>query len=302
MSASVTTVIPSYNYGKFVVEAVESALAQDWQGEQEVIVVDDGSKDDTRQRLEPYFDRIKYIFQENKGLSAARNTGIRAAKGEWIAFLDADDVWHPAKTRLQLAVAAQGYQMVGSGGSTDRARVSMDGTIVRALTVRDFLLWTPVAPSGTMILRSCFDVVGGFDENLRSVEDRDMWLRVATKFACAQLDTACMFSRTHPNQMTGNAKRMFEAYRQVLDKFFREHPEFKDMQRMASAQMYMDSAVTYLEQGQEKVAFEFVLRSLASWPLPLVVPHREREHFRRGKLLVRAGMGEALFRRLRPVR
>lgn len=302
MSESVTTVIPSYNYGKFVAEAVESALAQDWGGRHEVIVVDDGSKDDTRQRLEPYFDRIKYIFQENKGLSAARNTGIRAGSGQWIAFLDADDVWHPSKLKAQLAVAAQGYQMVGSRGHSDRASLSVAGTTVNRLTVKDFLLWTPVAPSGTIVLRSCFDVVGNFDETLRSVEDRDMWLRLATKFACAQLDTPCLFSRTHPNQMTGNAKRMYDAYQQVMDKFFREHPEFKHLERMARAQMYADSAITYIEQGQQKTGFELMVRSLLSWPMPLVVPQRDTDYLRRAKLLVRAGMGETLFRRLRPAR
>lgn len=302
MSESVTTVIPSYNYGKFVAEAVESALAQDWNGEHEVIVVDDGSKDDTRQRLEPYFDRINYIFQENKGLSAARNTGIRAAKGQWIAFLDADDVWHPSKLTAQLAVAAQGYQMVGSRGHWERDKLTVSGTTVNRLTVKDFLLWTPVAPSGTIVLRSCFDVVGNFDETLRSVEDRDMWLRIATQFACAQLDTPCLFSRTHPNQMTGNAKRMYDAYQQVMDKFFREHPEYKQLERMARAQMYADSAVTYIEQGQQKPGFELMVRSLLSWPLPLVVPQRDPDRLRRAKLLVRAGMGESLFRRLRPVR
>lgn len=302
MSDSVTTVIPSYNYGKFVAEAVESALAQDWDGPHEVIVVDDGSKDDTRQRLEPYFDRIKYIFQENKGLSAARNTGIRAATGKWIAFLDADDVWHPGKTRAQLAVAAQGYQMVGSRGHDERESISVANTTVCRLTVKDFLLWTPVAPSGTIVLRSCFDVVGNFDETLRSVEDRDMWLRIATQFACAQLAAPCVFSRSHPHQMTGNAQRMYDAYKQAMDKFFREHPEFKHLERMARAQMYTDSAVTYLQQGQQKVGLELMVRSILSWPMPLVVPQRDTGYLRRGKLLLRAGMGESLFHRLRPAR
>src|SRR5262245_47307538 len=101
----VSVVIPSYNYGQFVGEAVESALLQTWRGGVEVIVVDDGSRDDTRRRLGPYMDRIRYIYQENRGLSGARNTGIRAARGEWIALLDADDRWHPEKTEIQLEAA-----------------------------------------------------------------------------------------------------------------------------------------------------------------------------------------------------
>src|SRR5487761_1421423 len=102
----VTAIIPAYNYGPLVVEAVESACAQTYP-RMEVIVVDDGSTDDTQGRLRPYLDRIRYIRQENRGLSAARNTGIQAAQGEWNALLDADDVWHPQKTAVQIDAACK---------------------------------------------------------------------------------------------------------------------------------------------------------------------------------------------------
>ena len=97
----VSVVVPTYDYGCFVAEAVASALAQTYP-HREVIVVDDGSTDDTREVLAPYSDRIRYIFQSNQGLSAARNTGIRAAQGEFIALLDSDDVWHPRKLEVQM--------------------------------------------------------------------------------------------------------------------------------------------------------------------------------------------------------
>src|SRR5437016_10401011 len=97
----ISAVIPSYNYGHFITDAIESALGQTYP-HVEIIVVDDGSTDDTREQLAPYSERVCYIHQENGGLSAARNTGIRAAKGEWIALLDADDVWHPRKLELQM--------------------------------------------------------------------------------------------------------------------------------------------------------------------------------------------------------
>ena len=98
----VSVVIPTFNYGHCVVDAVESALGQTY-SPVEVIVVDDGSTDDTRARLEPYRDRINYVHQPNQGLSAARNTGIRAARGPLVALLDSDDAFHPRKLELQVA-------------------------------------------------------------------------------------------------------------------------------------------------------------------------------------------------------
>src|SRR5262245_58457673 len=98
----VSVIIPSYNYGCYVQQAVDSALSQSYPN-QEVIVVDDGSTDDTEVRLAAYGKRIRYIHQKNQGLSEARNTGIREARGEFLAFLDSDDAFHPKKTELQMA-------------------------------------------------------------------------------------------------------------------------------------------------------------------------------------------------------
>ena len=97
----VSVVIPSFNYARFLVDCVDSALAQTYP-HREIIVVDDGSTDNTRQVLEHYGDKIVYIHQSNQGLSQARNTGIHAAKGEFIALLDSDDLWHPRKLELQI--------------------------------------------------------------------------------------------------------------------------------------------------------------------------------------------------------
>jgi glycosyltransferase involved in cell wall biosynthesis len=97
----VSVIIPTYNRSQFITEAVDSALAQTYT-DREVVVVDDGSTDDTRRVLEPYRDRIVYQYQENAGVSAARNTGIQMAGGEWIALLDSDDEWRPEKLAVQM--------------------------------------------------------------------------------------------------------------------------------------------------------------------------------------------------------
>lgn len=263
----VSVVIPSYNYGKFVVEAVESALAQTY-SPLEVIVVDDGSTDDTRERLARYSDRIKYIWQENRGLSAARNTGIRNANGVWVALLDADDCWHPQKIEVQLGAVA-GEMNLGLLGC--RSSRVLPPTLsftppTRALTVRDFLLSARIGPSGALIRRDCFETVGYFNEQLRSIEDRDMWLRIAARFHAVLVESPCWWYRYHPGQMSRSADRMFQNYRRVLDDFFRSHPEHRGLYRIAHSYLYYDAALAYFEQGQRLAAVWKLLGSV--WRMP----------------------------------
>jgi glycosyltransferase involved in cell wall biosynthesis len=302
MAPLVSVVIPSYNYGHFVGEAVESALGQTWRGGVEVIVVDDGSRDDTRERLEPYMDRIQYIYQVNRGLSAARNTGIRAARGEWIALLDADDRWHPEKTDVQLGAAerAGGYDFIGSPGCWWPMPEHLPRDVeTRRLGVEDFLFGTPVGPSAVMVRRRCLERVGGFDEGLRSVEDRDMWLRLVVHYPALQVKSPCWFVRAHPGQMSRHAARMHESYEAVLTKFFRQHPQPWKVERVGWATLYVDSTLAHLAQGERGKARDFLLQSLGWWPLPLQV---HRPPMLRPKLLVRAFLGEQRMRHLSGMR
>ena len=102
MNVTVSVVVPAYNYARYLPKAIDSALGQT-HPPLEVIVVDDGSTDDTPRVLAAYADRIRVIRQANQGAGAARNAGIAAARGEYVAFLDSDDLWHPRKLELQLA-------------------------------------------------------------------------------------------------------------------------------------------------------------------------------------------------------
>src|SRR5262245_15747118 len=115
-SDSVSVVIPTYNCGRLVTEAVDSVLGQTVPPA-EVIVVDDGSQDDTAERLAAYAGRVRYLRQENQGVAAARNCGVAASGGEVVAFLDADDVWHPRKLEFQLAALDRhpGLGLLGTG-------------------------------------------------------------------------------------------------------------------------------------------------------------------------------------------
>lgn len=293
----VSTVIPSYNYGRFVCDAVESALAQTYQPV-EVIVVDDGSTDDTRQRLERFGGAIRYVHQQNKGLSAARNTGVRHAQGEWVALLDADDVWHRDKTRIQLD-AIQELGNVGLVGSMPASELPSElpaNPPVERVTVRDFMVSSRMGPSGALIRRSCFSEVGLFDESLTSIEDRDMWLRLASRFTCVAVLSPCWWYRPHQGQMSRSAARMRNNYEKVLTKFFAEHPEHRSLERMARGYLYSDSAWCSLSEGDTAAARELILKSFRTWPRPL--GDSRLQPFLRTRILARLLLGEALFGRL----
>ena len=127
---AVSVIIPCHNYGRFVTAAVESALSQTYQPV-DVIVIDDGSTDDTPERLQAFGSRIRYIRQENQGVSAARNTGIRQSCGEWVAFLDADDFWHPQKLEAQFRSI---QTLAGSISSAALLRVRVAGRAASPFT------------------------------------------------------------------------------------------------------------------------------------------------------------------------
>src|SRR3990170_3473675 len=148
--SKVSVIIPAYNSARFLPEAIESVLAQTYK-DYGIIVIDDGSTDNTKETLEPYFDKIKYIYQQNQGAASARNTAIRHSQGEYIAFLDADDVWLPEKLHIQVEYLNNnpGIAMVYSpsvtisedGGLTDKKNKNMglpSGDVFDMLFLRNF--------------------------------------------------------------------------------------------------------------------------------------------------------------------
>lgn len=289
-AVQVSVVIPSYNYGRFLAEAVESALAQTYPIH-EVIVVDDGSTDDTRQRLEPYQDRIRYVRQENRGLSAARNRGIAEATGSWIALLDADDLWHPQKTALQIRALEQHPQACLIGATAVGAlpfpeHLPAEPTL-QDIEARYYLLRVPFAPSSVLARRDCLQRLGGFDESLRSVEDRDMWLRIAVQHPTLLVMTPCWWYRLHPQQMSKRTDIMHQSYRQVLDKFFRNNPEYGNLRPQAEAYLDLDTALSYLSERNRGAAVRYAYRSLRGWPRPFSVPMSGYPKFLRLKIVVR---------------
>jgi glycosyltransferase involved in cell wall biosynthesis len=204
----VTAIIPTYNRAHIICEAVESALAQTYP-DMEVIVVDDGSKDDTLARLKQYGGRLRVITQTNKGPAAARNVGIAAAHGEFIAFLDSDDIWLPEKTERQVRLLQQAGNSVpcclsnilmkwNSGDRTSFEIALLHASLKEGLwlNVDDVLATRPVLfNQGIMIRREVLDKIGGFDENIRYLEDIEFPQRLSLEGPWAFIETPLVIWR-----------------------------------------------------------------------------------------------------------
>ncbi len=185
--ARVSAIVPVYNGAATIAEAIDSALAQSYAG-LEVIVVNDGSTDATAEVLKRYDGRIKVIDRPNGGIAAARNTGVAAANGEYLAFLDCDDIWAPTMVERTVAALDDNHDcilaytncaVVDSDGHDLRSALAGTG-VDHAPTLNEMLsrLW-PIMPSAVVVRRVAFDLCGGFSEEFRSYgfEDVIFWLR-----------------------------------------------------------------------------------------------------------------------------
>lgn len=182
---TVSVVIPNYNYGRFIAEAIESVLAQT-HPIQEIIVVDDGSTDDSIEIIKRFSAKVKLISQQNRGVGAARNVGVKSSNGEFIAFLDADDIWLPTKIEEQLKGFTDKVVLVSCG------KREFDSQNGKTLVVRlpDRIEWSAedillrryslvLGCSALMTRRKTFEEIGDFDEQLAIAEDWDFCYRAA---------------------------------------------------------------------------------------------------------------------------
>ncbi len=207
----VTVIIPTYNRAGCLREAVDSVLAQDFR-DFELIVVDDGSTDDTPRLLQEYGDAIRVFRQENRGVSAARNAGIAISRGALIAFLDSDDLWLQGKLARQVeffkahadALICQTEEIWVRNGrrvNPGKRHRKRGGMIFEPSL--DLCL---VSPSAVMVRKELFQCVGFFDEGLPACEDYDLWLRVSSRYAVHLIDIPLIVKRGgHPDQLSRTA-------------------------------------------------------------------------------------------------
>lgn len=220
--STVSVVVPTYDSERFIGAALDSALNQTLPPH-EIIVVDDGSADNTEEMMRAYGDRINYIKTPNSGYpSVVRNIGIEAASGEYVAFLDADDVWHPTKLADQIAVFNQypsvhmvycDHDYIDESGQLIRgAHPSRPSAIENGRIVPTDDYWTDVfgqlllggfIQTSTVMVRKCvLDDVGRFDSSLLFLEDLDLWLRIAYAGRVERLPAVRSSYRVHVSSLT----------------------------------------------------------------------------------------------------
>lgn len=233
MSApAISVVIVTYNHGRYIRDAVDSALAQTWT-DREVVVVDDGSTDGTGDILAPYGDRIRTVRQDNRGAFAARNTGRAQARGALIAFLDADDVWEPeALSRLasalasdpSIGLAACTYRPVDEAGRPAGVpyRRQHPG---RPVTIESLLLTDADVP-GCLYRREALDAAGPFSEVNRFCGDYELWLTFAMRWRIVVIDEPLLRKREHGTNLTREALRMLPAKIDAVERFAAAHPDW----------------------------------------------------------------------------
>ncbi|MCL6714225.1 glycosyltransferase [Pseudomonas sp. R2.Fl] len=225
----VSTIIPTYNRRDLVVRAIETVLAQT-RAVDEIIVIDDGSTDGTEQLLRArYGDRVRYVWQANAGVSAARNHGMRLASGRYFALLDSDDEWLPEKTERQLAWL-EAHPEAGMV-LCDVERVDSEGRLIDVFRRRDViredgqvLRWVihnpALAPASAILRREVFEDIGGFDESLRTAEDIDFHLRIAQRWPIGVVEQSLVRAMRGHDGLSAEAST-YDDYVRVVERAVR---------------------------------------------------------------------------------
>ena len=260
----VSVIIPTYNRLPLLKEAVDSVLRQDFE-DFELIVVDDGSTDGTGSEIKPYGGRVRLLqHPQNRGVSAARNTGVLHAKGKYIAFLDSDDLWVKGKLRIQVSFLDENppYPLC----YTDEIWIRRGRRVNPKLKHAKYSGWIfekclplcILSPSSAMMRKTLLTKVGLFDEALPVCEDYDFWLRVSIRYPIFFIDQKLIIKRGgHPDQLSqrtwGN-----DRYRVIaLEKLLSEPQVSPDERRMILEEMRRKCRVLsqgFLKRGKEMEA------------------------------------------------
>jgi glycosyltransferase involved in cell wall biosynthesis len=222
----ISVIIPTYNRGWIIKEAIDSVLAQEYIN-YELIVVDDGSTDDTHDILNSYQKNFLVLRQNNKGVSAARNRGFAAASGRFIAFLDSDDTWLPQKLSRQVDFFQSNPDALICQTEEIWIRNNVRVNPKKRHKKPSGMIFEPslslclVSPSAVMIKKNLFEEVGIFDETLPACEDYDLWLRVSCRHPVHLIDTPLIIKRGgHDDQLSsspGLDKFRIKAIKKVIE-------------------------------------------------------------------------------------
>lgn len=252
---TISVIIPVYNGEKTIRETIESVLNQTFK-DLELLIINDGSTDSTLEVISSCKDsRIKVFSYPNAGVSPSRNSGIFHAVGEYISFMDADDLWTPDKLEFQLkalqenpqaAVAYSWTQCIDESGQFSRrgSHISCAGDVYAKLLLIDFI----ESGSNPLIRKSALTEVGGFDESLTHSEDRDLWLRLAARYHFVAVPSPQILYRVSRSSASANVLRMEEGCLKFVEKAFTQAPKsLQYLQKHSVANIYKGLTFKVLE-------------------------------------------------------
>jgi glycosyltransferase involved in cell wall biosynthesis len=261
----VSVIIPTFNRAWTLKKAIDSVLDQDYKN-YELIVVDDGSTDQTEKLLNPYTESIKLIQQPNEGVGAARNRGVKASSGNLIAFLDSDDYWYPQKLSAQVdffnanpdALICQTEEIWIRNGK--RVNPKQKHQKLSGMIFTPSLAMCLISPSAVMIKKELFDEIDGFDESLPACEDYDLWLRVTCRYPVYLISTPLIVKTGGHDDQLSSAPGLDKYRIYALQKILRNE-YLSDAQSEAARDMLKKKCKIYadgcMKRGRKTVAMYY---------------------------------------------
>ena len=272
----ITVITPTYNRGGFIIECLQSVIDQDY-GKIEHIIVDDGSLDGTRELLQPYIDDgvIDYYYQENRGQGAARNFALSKARGEFICFLDSDNLWLPYKLSRQIEVFAErtdvdviyGDKITINEHSEEinRNNIKRYSGYIAPRLIRDNF----VSMNTVMARKLCFDELGGMNDKRRVADDYDLWLRFSARYNFLYLPEYFAKYRVMDDQISSDKTRRFDSNWQIISEFRQEFPDAMSKQDFDAgfAAFHLRKARYLANQGLRGGALAQMVKAVRLRPL-----------------------------------
>jgi glycosyltransferase involved in cell wall biosynthesis len=274
-SPLVSVIIPSYNAAGFISETLDSALAQTYKNF-EILVIDDGSTDNTKEVLEPYIKRgqIRYIYQDNSRQAVARNNGMQQAKGELLAFLDADDIWLPNKLELQVPLfkdkevgLVYGNAVFWDGKKEwphAHEKEFKRGCIFKKLMTYGNFIWA----STVLIRRECADRAGLFEE-WSPIEDYHMWLRVAYFYKADYTSEVVEKYRIHAGNVSHKRYLIIKSEIAVINDVSKSLKVKRGLRLAALSRIYFELSYFLISDKKYFEALKYAVLALVSGPLAL---------------------------------
>lgn len=265
----VSVIIPAYNAEKYIEKSINSILNQTYKSF-EIIIVDDGSTDRTIQLLQKFSKDITLIKQKNAGASAARNTAIKAAQGQYISFLDADDIWHPLKLEIQCREMEKNPDWVASHTKVSRNE-KLDFAVelypsIKSQSLKQVFAFPYFTTSTFLIKKDLLDKLNGFDENLNTAEDIDLYLKASIHGLIGEIDETLAYKRDVVGSL-GSDLSSYADNLSVIDNFMTNNKDsldntFLKIEKIIKAHVYERWGENLLWRGESREACKIFVTSL----------------------------------------